>query len=219
MKLANLARRPVDIEPFLRVARKYGKRLKCSKGQILFTMGDIADSIYYIQNGTVKLSVVSAQGKEAVFALLGPGDFFGEGCIIGQSHRLMTAAALSSGSLIKSMKQEIMRLLHKDQILAWVLITYLITHQRKVQEDLIDQLFNSTEKRLARALLLLANYGTTGKAEGTIPRVSQTLLAEIIGASRPRVSLLMNKFRKLGFIEYNHSLTVHGTLLAVVLHD
>ena len=219
MKLANPARRPVEIEPFLRVARKYGKRLKCSKGQILFTMGDTADSIYYIQNGTVRLSVVSAQGKEAVFALLGPGDFFGEGCIAGQSLRLITAVALSSGSFIRIMKQEIVPLLHKDQTLAWALITYLITHQRKVQEDLIDQLFNSTEKRLARALLLLANYGTTGKTEGTIPMVSQTLLAEIIGASRPRVSLLMNKFRKLGFIEYDHGLTVHGSLLAVVLQD
>ena len=219
MKLANLARQPVDIEPFLRVARKYGKRLKCSKGQILFTMGDTADSLYYIQNGTVKLSVVSAQGKEAVFALLGPGDFFGEGCIAGQSVRLMTATALSAGSVMKIMKPKIVRLLHRDNVLAWALITYLIIHQRKVQEDLIDQLFNSAEKRLARALLLLANYGTTGKTEGTIPMVSQTLLAEIIGASRPRVSLLMNKFRKLGFIEYNHGLTIHGSLLAVVLHD
>jgi CRP-like cAMP-binding protein len=130
MKPANLARQRVDIEPFLRVARKYGKRLKCSKGQILFTMGDTADSLYYIQNGTVKLSVVSAQGKEAVVALLGPADFFGEGCIAGQSLRLMTAAALSSGSFIRIMKQEITRLLHKDRTLAWALITYLITHQR-----------------------------------------------------------------------------------------
>jgi len=182
-------------------------------------MGDAADSIYYVQNGTVSLSVVSAQGKEAVFALLGPGDFFGEGCIVGQSVRLMTATALSAGSVLKIMKPKIVRLLHRDNVLAWALITYLITRQRKVQEDLIDQLFNSAEKRLARALLLLANYGTAGKTEGTIPMVSQTLLAEMIGASRPRVSLLMNKFRKLGFIEYDHGLTIHSSLLSVVLHD
>ena len=219
MSVANPGTRLVDIEVVLKLAQKYGKRLQCVRGQILFTMGDVADSIYYVQNGTVKLSVVSDQGKEAVLALLGPGNFFGEGCIAGQAVRLLTATALSPGSFIKIMKPEIVRLLHRDQVLAWVLITYLIKRQRKVQEDLIDQLFNSTEKRLARALLLLANYGTTGKTEGTIPMVSQTLLAEIIGASRPRVSLLMNKFRKLGFIEYDHGLTIHSSLLAVVLHN
>ena len=219
MNLANPGKGLMDIGGVLKLAEKYGKRLQCVRGHILFTIGDTADSIYYIQNGTVTLSVVSAQGKEAVFALLGPGDFFGEGCVAGQSVRLMTAAALSAGSVIKIMKPTIVRLLHRDQVLAWGLITYLITRQRKVQEDLIDQLFNSTEKRLARTLLLLANYGTARKAEGTIPMVSQTLLAEMIGASRPRVSLLMNKFRKLGFIEYDHGLTIHSSLLAVVLHD
>src|ERR1700730_9326365 len=217
--MVNPARKLMDIEVFLKLAQKYGKRLQCVRSHILFTMGDTADSIYYIQNGTVKLSIVSAQGKEAVFALLGPGDFFGEGCIAGQSVRLMTATALSPGSFIKVMKTAIVRLLHRDQVLAWSLITYLITRQRKVQEDLIDQLFNSTEKRLARALLLLANYGTAGKTEGTIPMISQTLLAEMIGASRPRVSLLMNKFRKLGFIEYDRGLTIHSSLLSVVIHD
>jgi CRP/FNR family transcriptional regulator, cyclic AMP receptor protein len=213
------AKRLMHIGFLLKLAQKYGKRLQCIKGQVLFTMGDTADSIYYVQNGTVKLSVVSAQGKEAVFALLGPGDFFGEGCIAGQSVRLMTATALSAGSVMKIMKPKIVRLLHRDNVLAGALITYLITRQRKVQEDLIDQLFNSAERRLARALLLLANYGTAGKTEGTIPMVSQTLLAEMIGASRPRVSLLMNKFRKLGFIEYDHGLTIHSSLLSVVLHD
>ena len=212
-------KRLMDIGFLQKLAQKYGKRLQYVKGQVLFTMGHTADSVYYIQNGTVKLSVVSAQGKEAVCALLGPGDFFGEGCIAGQSVRLMTATALSAGSVMKIMKPKIVRLLHRDNVLAWALITYLITRQRKVQEDLIDQLFNSTEKRLARALLLLANYGTAGKTEGTIPMVSQTLLAEMIGASRPRVSLLMNKFRKLGFIEYDHGLTIPSSLLAVVLHD
>ena len=219
VNMADRARRSIDISLFPKLAERSGKRLQCVRGQVLFTMGDTADSIHYLQNGTVRLSVVSAQGKEAVFALLGPGDFFGEGCIAGQSVRLMTATALSAGSVMKIMKPKIVRLLHRDNVLAWALITYLITRQRKVQEDLIDQLFNSTEKRLARALLLLANYGTAGKTEGTIPMISQTLLAEMIGASRPRVSLLMNKFRKLGFIEYDHGLTIHSSLLAVVLHD
>jgi CRP/FNR family cyclic AMP-dependent transcriptional regulator len=189
------------------------------KGQVAFGQGDAAEAVYYIQRGTIKLTTVSKGGKEAVVALLNAGDFFGEGCLLGQPKRLATATAMSSTSLLALERKEMIRMLHEEHAFADRFILHMLKRNVRIEEDLVDQLFNSTEKRLARALLLLANYGKEGRTEKIIPKISQETLAEIIGTNRGRVNIFMNKFRKLGYIEYNGGLHVNSSLVSVVLHD
>ena len=188
--------------------------------QKVFSQGDSADAVFYIQKGQVKLTVVSRQGKEAVIAILG-GDnpFFGEGCLAGQSVRLATAIAMSECSIMRIKKEAMVRVLHEEPTFSELFLHHVLFRNIRIEEDLVDQLFNSSEKRLARVLLLLANFGKEGTPELVIPQMSQETLAEIIGTTRSRVSFFMNRFRKLGFIHYNGGLQVHRSLLNVVLHD
>ncbi len=190
------------------------------KGQVLFAQGDPADSIFQIQKGKLKLTVVSSQGKEAVIALLAGGDFVGEGCLAGQVRRMATATAMTDCVTIRLEKPEMVRVLHEEPGFSEQFLHYVLSRNIRIEEDLVDHLFNSSEKRLARVLLLLANFGKDGKTEPVIAKMSQEMLAEIIGTTRPRVNFFMNKFRKLGFIDYDGGgLRVHSSLLHVVLHD
>ena len=193
--------------------------VKYRKGETVFAQGDISDCVFYIQSGNCKVSVVSEQGKEAVVALHGKGDFFGEGCLNGQLRRLATVTAISDLRLMRFEKTAIQGILLQEPDFSEFFISYLLTRNARVEADLVDQLFNSSEKRLARLLLLMANFGKEGKPEPVIAKISQATLAEMIGTTRPRVSAFMNKFRKLGFIEYNGDLKVHNSLLNVILHD
>jgi CRP-like cAMP-binding protein len=207
-----------DIKLFLETTSD--KRvLRCRKNKALFSQGDPADATFYIQKGRVKLTVTSRTGKEAVVAILGAGDFLGEGCLAGQPLRMSTASTMAECSILRLEKAGIVRLLHDQPAFAELFLKYLLTRNIRIEEDLVDQLFNSSEKRLARVLLLLANFGKEGTPELAIPQISQETLAEIIGTTRSRVSFFMNRFRKLGFIHYNGGLQVHGSLLNVVLHD
>ncbi len=185
----------------------------------VFRQGDPADFIFYIQKGKIKLTVASKQGKEAVIAILGKGDFFGEGCLAGQLVRMATATAMSECSVVRLKKTTMARVLRDEPAFSELFVAYLLGRNIRIEEDLVDQLFNSSEKRLARTLLLLANFGKEGKPETVVPKVSQETLAEIVGTTRSRVSFFMNKFRRLGFIKYNDGLEVHSSLLTVVLHD
>ena len=190
------------------------------KGQRIFSQGDDATAVFYIQTGKIKLSVISKRGKEATIALLGAGNFLGEECIAAmQMQRVATATALIPSSLLRIERPEMVRVLHQEQAFSEVFVSYLLARNARVQEDLVDQLFNSSEKRLARALLLLAQFGKEGKPETVIPKISQETLADMIGTTRSRVSFFMNRFRKLGFIEYNGHLSIHSSLLNVILHD
>ena len=189
------------------------------KNQMIFSQGDAAEAIFYIQKGRVKLTVVSRQGKEAVIAILGAGDFFGEGCLAGQRLRMATSTAISECSIVRLERAGAIRVLHDEPIFSELFLAYLLSRNIRLEEDLVDQLFNSSEKRLARVLLLLANYGKEGKTEPVIPKISQETLAKIVGTTRSRVSFFMNKFRKLGLIDYGAGLEVHSSLLNVVLHD
>jgi len=189
------------------------------KGQAVFAQADDADAIYYVQKGKVKLTVVSNTGKEAVVAILGTGDFFGEGCLAGQQVRMSTATAMCECSVVRLDRSVVIRLLHNEPIFSELFLKHLLSRNIRIEEDLVDQLFNSSEKRLARVLLLLANFGKESTPETVIPKISQETLAEIVGTTRSRVSFFMNRFRKLGFIEYNGELKVHSSLLNVVLHD
>jgi CRP/FNR family transcriptional regulator, cyclic AMP receptor protein len=193
--------------------------LQSAKKQIFYSQGDVAEAVFYIQRGKVKLSVVSQQGKEAVVAILEQGSFFGESCLAGQTVRTATATALEDSRIVRIDKAAMIRLLHEEPTFAELFMSYLLAHTIRIQEDLVDQLFNSSEKRLARILLLLAHFGKEGKPEPVIAKVSQEMLAEMIGTTRSRVSFFMNKFRKLGFIDYNGGLYVHSSLLNIVLHD
>lgn len=186
-----------------------------------FSQGEPTDAIFYIQKGRVKLTVVSQTGKEATIALLGAGEFMGEDCIIsGHSMRMATATAITPCTILRIHKAEMVRALHQEHALSDLFVAFLLTRNARIQEDLVDQLFNSSEKRLARILLLLAHFGKPGKPETMIPKISQETLAEMIGTTRSRVSFFMNRFRKLGFIDYNGSSTdVHSSLLNVILHD
>ena len=208
-----------DPKTFLAKVGKSRTPSDYKKDQKVFSQGDPAEAIFYVQKGRIKLTVVSKGGKEAVIAILGPGAFFGEGCIAGQSLRMATAAAMSECSVIRLEKAGVIRALHEDPSFAELFLHHLLTRNIRIEEDLVDQLFNSSEKRLARVLLLLANFGKEGKPELVIPKISQETLAEIVGTTRSRISYFMNKFRKLGFIEYNGKLEVHSSLLNVVLHD
>ena len=189
------------------------------KKQIIFTQGDVAESVFYIKKGKVKVTVLSKQGKEAVVALLGIGDFLGEGCLIGQPKRLATATAMTDCVVMRVDKAEIMRVLREESAFSQMFIAHILARNARVEEDLVDQLFNSTEKRLARVLLLLANFGKEGRPEPIVAKISQETLAEMIGTTRSRVSHFMNKFRQMGFIDYNGHLEVHSSLLSVVLHE
>jgi CRP/FNR family transcriptional regulator, cyclic AMP receptor protein len=190
------------------------------KGQVVFSQGDRADAIFQIQKGKLKLTVVSSQGKEAVIALLTGGDFFGEGCLAGQAKRMATATAMTDCVTVRLEKPEMVRVLHSEPVFSELFLHYLLSRNIRIEEDLVDQLFNSSEKRLARVLLLLANFGKADKAEPVIAKMSQEMLAEIIGTTRARVNFFMNKFRKLGFIDYDGGgLRIHSSLLHVVLHD
>jgi CRP/FNR family transcriptional regulator, cyclic AMP receptor protein len=187
--------------------------------QSIFSQGDLADAVFYIQKGKVKITVVSKRGKEAVIAILQEGDFFGEGCLSAQALRISTASAMQRADVVRLDKRLTVGLLQKDPQFAEMFIAYLLSRNIRVEEDLVDQLFNSSEKRLARLLLLLAHYGKDSKPETVIPKMSQETLAEMVGTTRSRISYFMNKFRKMGFVEYNGSLHVHSALLTVVLRD
>jgi CRP/FNR family cyclic AMP-dependent transcriptional regulator len=190
------------------------------KDQIVFSQGDPADAVFYIQQGKVKLTVISQQGKEAVVAIVGPGHFFGEGCLNGHPLRIATTRAVDDDCVITRLEKATMiATIHKEPEFSELFMSYLLTRNSRIEEDLIDQLFNSSEKRLARLLLLLANFGKEGTPEPIVGKYSQEMLAEMIGTTRSRVSFFMNKFRKLGFIEYNGKLEVHSSLLNMVLHE
>lgn len=189
------------------------------EANVIFAQGEAANAVYSVKKGKVKLTVVSNAGKEAVIAVLGSGDFFGEGCLAGQQMRMSTATAMTECSITRMEKAVVIEMLQTDPAFSKLLLSYMLTRTIRIEEDLIDQLFNSSEKRLARALLLLANFGKEGKPEPVIPKISQEVLADMIGTTRSRVSFFMNKFRRLGFIEYNGTLEVHSSLLNVVLHD
>jgi CRP/FNR family transcriptional regulator, cyclic AMP receptor protein len=189
------------------------------KGKIVFAQGDAANAIFHIQKGKVKVAVVSQNGKEAVIAILGAGDFFGEGCLAAQPMRMATATAMTDASIMRLEKATVVATLKKEPTFSDVLLSYMLTRSIRIEEDLVDQLFNSSEKRLARVLLLLANFGKDSKPETVISKISQETLAEMVGTTRSRVSFFMNKFRRLGFIKYNGTLEVHSSLLNVVLHD
>jgi CRP/FNR family transcriptional regulator, cyclic AMP receptor protein len=189
------------------------------KDAVVFRQGGAADAVFYIQKGKIKITVESKQGKEAVVAILGPGEFLGEGCLIGQSLRLATATAMIESEVTRVGKVEMTRVLHEEPAFGQLFITYLLTHNSRIEEDLVDQLFNSSEKRLARTLLILANFGKDGGPQPITAPISQEILAKIIGTTRSRVSHFMNKFRKLGFIDYNGHIEVHSSLLTVVLRD
>ena len=189
------------------------------KKDVIFAQGDDADSVFYIRKGKVKVAIVSKQGKEAVIALLGPDEFVGEGCLIGQPKRLATASAMSECETMRVAKTEIQRVLDDEPAFSQMFVSHILARNARVEEDLVDQLFNSTEKRLARLLLLLANFGKEGRPQPILAKISQETLAEMIGATRSRVSHFMNKFRQLGFIDYNGHLEVHNSLLGVLLAD
>ena len=193
---------------------------KYRKGQVVFSQGDAGDAVFYVQKGKVKVTVVSEQGKEAVVAILGTDDFFGEGCLAGQVQRISTVTTMTDSVIARIEKAAIIRVIHQEPTFAEMFIAHLLGRTIRVEADLVDQLFNSSEKRLARMLLLLANFGKESKPEPIIAKISQETLAEMIGTTRSRVSFFMNKFRELGFIDYNGSgLEVHSSLLNAVLHD
>ena len=218
--MATKRRLPFDPKSFLAKVGEGRTISKYRKDQVVFSQGDLADAVFYIQKGKVKVTVVSDRGKEAVVALLGGDEFCGEGCLAGQPRRMATATAMTDCTIMRLQKARIIRVLHDEPGFSEIFISYLLARTIRVEEDLVDQLFNSSEKRLARLLLLLANFGKEGKPEPIIAKISQETLAEMIGTTRSRVSFFMNKFRRLGFVDYNGSgLEVHSSLLNVVLHD
>ena len=208
-----------DVRAFLDSAGISRRIVRYARASVVFAQGGPANSVFYIQEGGVKLSALSRRGREAVVAMLAPGDFFGEGCLAGQPLRMGTATALVPTILMKIQKGAMMRSLHKQSALSDRFIAHLLGRNIRIEEDLVDQLFNSSEKRLARTLLLLARYGDEGTPRRVLPKISQETLAEMVGTTRARVNVFMNKFRQLGFIKYNGTLTVDSALLSVVLHD
>ncbi len=213
------AKLPFDPKVFLSKVNDGRANSDYRKDQNIYTQGEPADSVFYIQSGKVKKTVVSEQGKEAMVALLEPGDFFGEGCLTGQPLRLSTVSAMTECVIVRIAKAVITRVIHEEPTFAEQFIAHLLARNSRVEADLVDQLFNSSEKRLARILLLLANFGKEGRPEPIIAKISQETLAEMIGTTRSRVSFFMNKFRELGLIDYNGHIEVHSSLLNVVLHD
>jgi CRP-like cAMP-binding protein len=213
-------KREFDPHGFLATIGEGRKVVPFEKKQTIFAQGDASDAVFYIQSGKVKLTVVSNNGKEATIGILGERDFFGEGCLAGQPLRMAAATAMTDCELLRIEKSAMMQALHREHAFSDMFVAYLLTRNIRYEEDLVDQLFNSSEKRPARILLLLAHFGKEGKPETLIPKMSQETLAEMIGTTRSRVSFFMNRFRKLGFIDYDESgLQVHSSLLNVVLHD
>jgi CRP-like cAMP-binding protein len=222
MAKKNKETEPFNVQEYLSSAGVSRSIAKFKKGQVIFSQDDPCDDVLYLQSGNAKLTIVNPQGKEAVLALLGPGEFLGEGCIIGNPVRMATATAMAAVEATLIEKQEMMRVLHDEQEFAEKFIHYMLEHNIKIEADLVDQLFNSSEKRLARALLILARYGKEGEPETLVAKISQETLAELVGTTRSRVNFFMNKFRKLGFINYNsglRGLQVRNSLLNVVLQD
>ncbi len=217
--MAAESKKAFDAGAFLAKAGSGRVISKYKKHQVLFSQGERADAIFYVLKGKVKIAVVSPQGKEAVVSVTGEDEFCGEGCLTGQTHRMATASAMVDSEIMRLEKAAVVRVLNTEPAFAELFIAHILLRTLRVEEDLVDQLFNSSEKRLARALLLLANFGKEGKPEPIIAKVSQETLAEMIGTTRSRVSFFMNKFRKLGFISYNGHLEVHSSLLSVVLND
>jgi len=208
-----------DLQGFLDTTGMARRVAEFKRKQAIFSQGDAAESVFYIQTGGVRLSVVNEAGKEAVVAILGPGDFFGEGCLAAQPLRMGTASAISLSSILVIDKKEMIRALHAEHTFSDRFITHMLSRNIRIEEDLVDQLFNSSEKRLARTLLLLARYGTEDKPQRVLPKISQEMLAEMVGTTRSRVNFFMNRFRTLGFIKYNGGLQINTSLLSVVLHD
>ena len=214
-------KRAIPFNPLTFLAKVgHGKTtLQASKEQIIFSQGDASDAVFYVQAGRVKLTVLSQQGKEAVVGILEHGSFFGEGCLVGQLACMATATALNGSTILRIEKAAMIRVLHDESSFSELFMAYLLSRNVRIQAELVDHLFNSVEKRLARILLLLAHYGKEGKPEPVIPRITQETLADMVGTTRSRISLFLKKFRKLGFIHYNGRMEVHRSLLNIVLHD
>ena len=210
---------PFDVTAFLATVNGERTLSNYRKNQTVFSQGEPADAVFYIQSGKLKVTVLSDQGKEAVVAIHEKGDFFGEGCLTGQPQRLATVVAMTESVIMRLDKPAMVRVLHDQPDFSAMFLAYVLARDARVEEDLVDQLFNSSEKRLARLLLLMANFGKEGKPEPVIAKISQETLAEMIGTTRSRVNIFMNKFRQLGFIEYNGDMKVHSSLLTVVLND
>jgi CRP/FNR family cyclic AMP-dependent transcriptional regulator len=208
-----------NIQAFLDSAGIARRIVEYGRAEVIFTQGEPCETVMYIQKGGVKLSVRSKTGREAVVAMLGPGDFFGEGCLAGQSVRMGTATAIAGSTILVVDKDQMVRLLHRQHALSDRFIAHMLSRNIRIEEDLIDQLFNSSEKRLARALLLLARYGKQDKPVRAVPKISQETLAEMVGTTRSRVNFFMKKFQRLGFIDYKDGLKVNNALLTVVLHE
>ena len=217
--MATMSTKSFDPKAFLDSVGEGMTMAKMREGHVIFTQGDPADALFYVQTCKVKVTTLSSHGKEAVVAILGEGDFFGEGCMAGQPLRISTVVAIADSSVARLDKAAVSRVLREEPAFSGLFINYLLSRNIRMEADLIDQLFNSSEKRLARLLLLLANFGQEGRPQPVVAKISQETLAEMIGTTRSRVSFFMNKFRRLGFIEYNGHLEVHSSLLSVVLHD
>jgi CRP-like cAMP-binding protein len=211
--------KPFNAQDFLDSAGVARKVVEFRNKQTIFSQGDPCKNVFYIQNGRVRLSVVNETGKEAVVAVLGTGDFFGEGCLAGQPIRIGTATAIAATTVLTIEKKEMIRVLHVEHEFSDRFISYMLSRNIRIEENLVDQLFNSSEKRLARTLLLLARYGKEDKPQNVLPKVSQEMLAEMVGTTRSRVNFFMNKFRTLGFIKYNGGLEINTSLMSVVLHE
>jgi CRP/FNR family cyclic AMP-dependent transcriptional regulator len=211
--------RRFDVERFLHSVGRSRRVVPYRSGQAIFTQGEPCTSVLYVQTGAVKLAVLSASGKEAVVGMFGPGDFLGEGCLAGQPLRIATATAIEASTILVVQKAAMLRLLHSQRGFSDRFIAHMLARNIRIEEDLVDQLFNSSEKRLARTLLLLSRYGKHDTDARVLPKLSQEVLAEMVGTTRSRVNFFMNKFRKLGFIEYNGGLKINHSLMSVVLHD
>jgi CRP/FNR family transcriptional regulator, cyclic AMP receptor protein len=211
--------RQFDVRSFLESSGLEKDAIEFPPNAVIYRQGDPAQAVMYLQKGRVKLSVISGGGKEAVLGVLGRGDFFGEGCLAGQAVRMGSVTSMITTTVLVIAKDRMSRLLHEQPELSSLFIAYMLARNIRIEEDLVDQLFNSSEKRLARILLLLARYGKQEESQRIIPKVSQEVLAEMVGTTRSRVNFFMNKFRKLGFIEYNGDLKIHDSLMSVVLHE
>jgi CRP-like cAMP-binding protein len=210
---------PFNPKTFLTIVGSGKTILKSRKRQIIFSQGDSADAVFYIQEGKVKLTVISPKGKEAIVAILGRADFFGEASLAGQLVRIATATSMEDSTIVRIEKAAMIRVLHKEPAFSELFMSHLLSRNVRIEEDLVDQLFNSSEKRLARVLILLAHFGKESKTESIVPKISQETLADMVGTTRSRISFFMNKFRKLGLIDYNGGLQIHSSLLNIILHD
>lgn len=218
-RMRKKSRSPFSSATFLALPGPGKKLLRYARKRVIYSQGDKADAVFYIQMGKVKLSVLSAQGREAVIGILGHGHFFGEQCLSGHIVRSTTATVIEDAEVLRIAQATMFRVLRDEPSFSELFLNYVLSHSLRMEEDLVDQLFNSSEKRLARVLLLLANFGKKGKPQEAVPHITQDTLAEMVGTTRPRINFFMNKFRELGFVEYNGTLRVHSSLLNVVLHD